>query len=60
MERSRWRRLDRPAVSVYQQVNAKVTNVTPKSYSPFSASAVLPNGGSLSANGNGGAVQPVQ
>ena len=40
--------------SVYQQVNAKVTNVTPKSYSPFSASAVLPNGGSLSATGTAG------
>jgi AsmA protein len=40
--------------SVYQQVNAKVTNVTPKSFSPFSASAVLPNGGSLSANGTAG------
>jgi AsmA protein len=40
--------------AVYQQVNAKVTNVTPKSYSPFSASAVLPNGGSLSATGTAG------
>jgi AsmA protein len=40
--------------SVYQQVNAKVTNVTPKSYSPFSASAVLPNGGSLNATGTAG------
>jgi len=40
--------------SVYQQVNAKVSNVTPKSFSPFSASAVLPNGGSLSANGTAG------
>jgi AsmA protein len=40
--------------SVYQQVNAKVTNVTPTSYSPFSASAVLPNGGSLSATGTAG------
>jgi hypothetical protein len=40
--------------AVYQQVNAKVTNLTPKSYSPFSVSAVLPNGGSLSANGTAG------
>ncbi len=40
--------------AVYQQVNAKITNLTPKSYSPFSVSAVLPNGGSLSANGTAG------
>lgn len=40
--------------AVYQQVNAKVTNVTPKSYSPFSLSALLPNGGSVSATGAAG------
>jgi AsmA protein len=40
--------------AVYQQVNAKISNLTPKSYSPFSVSAVLPNGGSLSANGTAG------
>ena len=40
--------------AVYQQVNAKVTNLTPKTASPFSLSGQLPNGGSVSANGNAG------
>ena len=40
--------------AVYQQVNAKLTNLTPKSASPFTASAQLPGGGSLSANGTAG------
>lgn len=40
--------------AVYQKVNAKVTNLTPKSSSPFSVSAQLPNGGSLSATGTAG------
>ncbi len=40
--------------AVYNQVNAQVTNLTPKSSSPFSLSAQLPNGGSLSARGNAG------
>jgi AsmA protein len=40
--------------AVYQQVNAKVTNLTPKSSSPFSASAQLPNGGSFNATGTAG------
>lgn len=42
------------APAVYQQVNATVTNLTPKSFSPFSASAQLPGGGSLTANGKAG------
>jgi AsmA protein len=40
--------------AVYQQVNARITNLTPKSASPFSVSAQLPGGGSLSANGKAG------
>ena len=40
--------------AVYQQVNAQITNLTPKSWSPFNASAQLPGGGSLSANGKAG------
>ncbi len=40
--------------AVYQQINAKITNLTPKSSSPFTASAQLPGGGSLSASGNMG------
>ncbi len=37
--------------AVYQQVSAQITNLTPTSASPFSASAQLPGGGSLNANG---------
>ena len=40
--------------AVYQQVNATLTNLTPKSWSPFTASAQLPGGGSLSAKGKAG------
>ncbi len=40
--------------AVYQQVNASITNLTPKSFSPFTASAQLPGGGSLSASGRAG------
>ncbi|WP_158941941.1 AsmA family protein [Granulicella sp. S190] len=40
--------------AVYSQVNAQVTNLTPKSTSPFSLSGQLPNGGSVSANGTAG------
>ncbi len=40
--------------AVYQQLNAQITNVTPKTSSPFNVSAQLPGGGSLSANGNVG------
>jgi len=42
------------APAVYSQVNAQVTNLTPKTSSPFTASAQLPNGGSLSASGSAG------
>jgi AsmA protein len=40
--------------AVYQQVNAQITNLTPKSSSPFSVSAQLPGGGSLNAKGDAG------
>jgi AsmA protein len=40
--------------AVYQQLNAQITNVTPKTSSPFSVSAQLPGGGGLSANGKVG------
>jgi AsmA protein len=42
------------APAVYQQVNAQITNLTPKSVSPFSASAQLPGGGGLNAAGKMG------
>jgi len=42
------------SAAVYQQVNAQITNLTPKSSSPFSVSAQLPGGGSLSAKGSAG------
>ena len=42
------------APAVYQQVNATLTNLTPKSWSPFTASAQLPGGGYLSAKGKAG------
>jgi AsmA protein len=37
--------------AVYQQLNAHITNLTPTTASPFTASANLPGGGSFSANG---------
>ncbi|WP_158793922.1 AsmA family protein [Granulicella sp. L60] len=40
--------------AVYSQLNAQLTNVSSKSSSPFTVSGQLPNGGSLSANGNVG------
>jgi AsmA protein len=40
--------------AVYQQLNAQITNLTPKTSSPFNVSAQLPGGGSLAANGNVG------
>ena len=42
------------APAVYQQVNAKITNLSSKTASPFNVSAQLPGGGSLSANGQAG------
>ena len=40
--------------AVYQQLNAQITNLTPKNASPFTVSAQLPGGGSLAANGKAG------
>jgi AsmA protein len=40
--------------AVYEKVNAQISNLTPKSSSPFSVSAQLPGGGDLSAKGNAG------
>ena len=40
--------------AVYQQLDAQISNVTPKTQSPFSVSGQLPGGGSMSANGKVG------
>jgi AsmA protein len=40
--------------AVYQQLNAQISNVTPKTQSPFSVTGQLPGGGSMSANGKVG------
>jgi hypothetical protein len=40
--------------AVYQQLNAQITNLTPKTASPFTVSAQLPGGGTLNANGTAG------
>ena len=42
------------APAVYQNLNATITNLTPKSWSPFTVSAQLPGGGSLNAQGKAG------
>ncbi len=42
------------APAVYQQLNARLTNLTPGSASPFTLSAQLPGGGSLNASGKAG------
>jgi hypothetical protein len=42
--------------AIYQQLNAQIQNLTPKTQSPFHVSAQLPGGGSLSANGKLGPV----
>ena len=42
------------SAAVYSQVNAQITKATTKSSSPFTASAILPGGGSLSATGTAG------
>jgi hypothetical protein len=39
---------------VYQQIDAKLSNLTPTTASPFSLSAQLPGGGSVSASGKAG------
>ena len=43
-----------PGAAVYQQLNAQITNLTPKTSSPFNVSGQLPGGGSVSANGKVG------
>ena len=40
--------------AVYQNLNAQVTNLNPGTWSPFSASAQLPGGGQLNAQGKAG------
>ena len=42
------------APAVYQNLNATITNLTPKSWSPFTVSAQLPGGGTLNADGKAG------
>jgi AsmA protein len=42
------------SAGVYSELNAQITNLTPKSSSPFSVSAQLPGGGVLNAKGNAG------
>ncbi len=42
------------APAVYQQLNARITNLTPKNSSPFTANAQLPGGGTLNASGQAG------
>ncbi len=42
------------APAVYQGLNAEITNLTPKSASPFTVSAQLPGGGRLNATGRAG------
>ena len=43
-----------PGAAVYQQLNAQITNLTPKTSSPFNVSGQIPGGGSVSANGKVG------
>ncbi len=40
--------------AVYQQIDAKLTNLTPTTPSPFTLSAKLPGGGGVQANGKAG------
>jgi hypothetical protein len=42
--------------SVYQQLNAELTNVSPTAASPFKLSAQVPGGGSLTGDGTAGPV----
>ncbi len=42
------------APAVYQNLNATITNLTPKSWSPFTVNAQLPGGGTLNADGKAG------
>ncbi|MDE1178342.1 MAG: hypothetical protein PW789_17340 [Edaphobacter sp.] len=41
---------------VYQQLNAEITGVSPTASSPFKASAQIPGGGSVTADGNAGPI----
>jgi AsmA protein len=43
-----------PGAAVYQQLNAQISNLTPKTASPFTVSAQLPGGGTLDAKGTAG------
>jgi AsmA protein len=43
-----------PGAAIYQQLNAQITNVTPKTSSPFTVSAQLPGGGGMEAKGKVG------
>ncbi len=43
-----------PGAALYQQLNAQITNLTPKTSSPFNVSGQLPGGGAVSANGKVG------
>ncbi len=40
--------------AVYQQLNAEITGVAPTASSPFKASAQIPGGGAVNADGNAG------
>ena len=42
--------------SIYQQLNAEFTNVSPTAAAPFKLSAQVPGGGSLTADGTGGPI----
>jgi AsmA protein len=44
--------------AVYQQLNAQISNLSPKTSSPFTVSGQLPGGGSLDAKGNFGPINP--
>jgi cell division protein FtsL len=45
--------------SVYQQLNAELTNVSPTASSPFKLSAQVPGGGSLTGDGTAGPINQV-
>jgi len=40
--------------AVYQQLNAAITNLSPAASSPFKLTALIPGGGSVTADGTGG------
>jgi AsmA protein len=42
--------------SVYQQLNAELTNISPTAASPFKVSAQIPGGGSLTGDGTAGPI----